>query len=265
MDRDSFATILVASSAIFREGLERILTAAGFHVAAAASSIADIPRSELSSRQHILLVIVAGKDRDAWRRDIELFRRQYPSEPIALLGSAEPVTDHGIADAFRAGANAYFFRPDPETFIKALELVMLGETILPAGFVSCMLQSAQPLASLPISLAEPPDHVEHNAIRRLSPREASILGCLVAGDSNKKIARNYSIAEATVSVHVKTILRKIRVRNRTQAAIWGLNNGIATGKLADDHFPEPVDDTSSPAISGPLGPIADTSLAQPRS
>ena len=60
---------------------------------------------------------------------------------------------------------------------------------------------------------------------QLSPREKSILRCLIEGDSNKSIARKIDIAEATVKVHVKAILRKIRVQNRTQAAIWAMNHG----------------------------------------
>ncbi|MFX5817298.1 LuxR C-terminal-related transcriptional regulator, partial [Acinetobacter baumannii] len=63
---------------------------------------------------------------------------------------------------------------------------------------------------------------------QLSPREISILQCLIEGDSNKCIARKINIAEATVKVHIKAILRKIRVQNRTQAAIWGLNHRPAT-------------------------------------
>ena len=53
-----------------------------------------------------------------------------------------------------------------------------------------------------------------------------ILRCIIEGDSNKCVARKIDIAEATVKVHVKAILRKIRVQNRTQAAIWGVNNGF---------------------------------------
>ena len=55
-----------------------------------------------------------------------------------------------------------------------------------------------------------------------------ILRCIIEGNSNKCIARKIDIAEATVKVHVKAILRKIRVQNRTQAAIWGINNGSHT-------------------------------------
>ena len=59
---------------------------------------------------------------------------------------------------------------------------------------------------------------------QLSARELEILKFLVAGDSNKAIARTCNLAESTVKIHLKTILRKIRVRNRTQAAIWAIQN-----------------------------------------
>jgi two-component system nitrate/nitrite response regulator NarL len=59
---------------------------------------------------------------------------------------------------------------------------------------------------------------------RLSPREKEILSHLVEGHSNKGIARILGITEATVKVHLKSLLRKIGVENRTQAAIWALSN-----------------------------------------
>jgi two-component system nitrate/nitrite response regulator NarL len=62
-------------------------------------------------------------------------------------------------------------------------------------------------------------------VPRLSYREACVLRFLVEGASNKVIGRNIEVAEATVKVHVKAILRKIRARNRTQAAVWAMNNG----------------------------------------
>jgi two-component system nitrate/nitrite response regulator NarL len=60
---------------------------------------------------------------------------------------------------------------------------------------------------------------------KLSEREAQILDSLVKGHANKVIARTCSITEATVKVHLKSILRKIQVANRTQAAIWALEHG----------------------------------------
>ena len=61
----------------------------------------------------------------------------------------------------------------------------------------------------------------------LSQREAQILDGLVKGHANKVIARTCDIVEATVKVHMKAIMRKIRVNNRTQAAIWAMENGYA--------------------------------------
>jgi len=62
---------------------------------------------------------------------------------------------------------------------------------------------------------------------KMSEREAQILDGLVKGLANKVIARKCDMTEATVKVHMKSILRKIRVDNRTQAAIWAMANGYA--------------------------------------
>jgi DNA-binding NarL/FixJ family response regulator len=76
--------------------------------------------------------------------------------------------------------------------------------------------------AMPPALAEPQslDIKDQDQPRlMLSGREAAILGGLVLGAANKVIAYQLKITEATVKVHVKAILRKIRVKNRTQAAI----------------------------------------------
>jgi two-component system, NarL family, nitrate/nitrite response regulator NarL len=72
------------------------------------------------------------------------------------------------------------------------------------------------------STAPASEHQSNDA--RLSPREKEILSHLVTGHSNKLIARHLGITEATVKVHLKSVQRKIRVENRTQAAIWALAN-----------------------------------------
>jgi two-component system nitrate/nitrite response regulator NarL len=68
---------------------------------------------------------------------------------------------------------------------------------------------------------------------RLSEREAQILNGLVQGHANKVIARSCDITEATVKVHMKSILRKIQVANRTQAAVWALEHGHFANKIKE--------------------------------
>jgi two-component system nitrate/nitrite response regulator NarL len=129
------------------------------------------------------------------------------------------VADHyrldELVSAFRAGANGYFADVMTcDAFIKSMELLMMGETIFPPALSFVLDSEGGILVTTDDGFAP-----------QLSPREKSILRCLIEGDSNKCIARKIDIAEATVKVHVKAILRKIRVHNRTQAAIWGVNHG----------------------------------------
>ena len=60
----------------------------------------------------------------------------------------------------------------------------------------------------------------------LSQRELDIIRRLADGHSNKTIAKELSITEATVKVHLKTVLRKMGVANRTQVAIWAVQHGV---------------------------------------
>jgi two-component system nitrate/nitrite response regulator NarL len=111
---------------------------------------------------------------------------------------------------------------------------MLGATILPPAILSILLRQKgevaasdaemgadsrrSPTALREVSSTQPP---------RLSGREQCVLRGLIEGSSNKIIARKYEIAESTVKVHVKAVLRKIRVNNRTQAAIWAMNHELS--------------------------------------
>jgi len=67
---------------------------------------------------------------------------------------------------------------------------------------------------------------------QLTGRQQAILRCICRGYSNKTIARTLDIAESTVKIHVKVILRKIGLKNRTQAAIWAIQNGLCPASEA---------------------------------
>jgi DNA-binding CsgD family transcriptional regulator len=115
------------------------------------------------------------------------------------------------------------------TLIKLLDLVMRGETILLAGLLpstdaSDDEQEAGQRVINDNKVPEDPLLLLESNVPEVSTREKCILRCLILGDSNKAIARKMDIAEATVKVHIKAILRKIRAHNRTQAAIWAMNN-----------------------------------------
>lgn len=231
MRQRPFATILVGPSALLREGLTRILSAANFRIVASASCVDEIVLTAPPQHGSILLIIDGGDDLDAVVGQVERFKEQHPAGRVAVLADRNLLGN--IVSAFRAGANAYFIKVAPcDAFIKSLELVMLGETILPAAVLSMVLDhevddedEREAIVRGVGKAAGVLLGVESNDTPRLSTRERCILKCLIEGDSNKVIARKIDIAEATVKVHVKAILRKVRVSNRTQAAIWAMNNG----------------------------------------
>lgn len=212
-----FMTLLVGPSELLREGLSRILDTAKFRILFSAACIHDLLKKPLSRHRPLLLIMdVGGTDTDAEFAQIADFKATYPTSHVVVLADHCRSTD--IVSAFRAGADAYLTKVAAyDTFIKALELVMLGQTVLPAE-TSKLIQDIR-------------DDTKERELSILSTRENSILRCLIEGESNKAIAREIDIAEATVKVHVKAILRKIRVRNRTQAAVWAMNHGAFTPEV----------------------------------
>jgi len=240
--RQSFATILVGKRILLREGLAKILRSANFRILASVSCVDDLVPNKLQSHPPLFLVVHTSQGFEAAVEQIELLRDQYPGGRIAI------VTDHfeldGMVTAFRAGANGYFLDGVTcDVFIKSIELVMMGETIFPPLFLSFVLGHEAGHISEMVLRDERNQAIlvttEDSLAPKLSAREKSILRCLVEGGSNKCIARKMDIAEATVKVHVKAILRKIGVQNRTQAAIWGMSNGS---------LPRPANDSALPSI-----------------
>jgi two-component system, NarL family, nitrate/nitrite response regulator NarL len=237
----AIATALVGPNALLREGLARILTSAGFRVVASASCTDDLVLAAGPKRRAALLIIDAADDLKAAVRQVEFFKSWCPDGRVAVLGDRDGRSD--IISIFRAGANAYFTKEAPcDALIKYLELVMLGETILPAAMLSAVIPHADHadddeergavLRGVESAIEDAP---ESRGPPQLSDREKCILNYLIEGESNKSIARKIDIAEATVKVHVKAILRKVRVQNRTQAAIWAMSNGSsirAIGKVS---------------------------------
>ena len=227
MKRQSFATVLIGKNILVREGIAQILREDHFQILASVSSVDELP-STLQSPQLLFLIVQAGDDFDLAVEHIRLVRDQHPDGRIAIVSNHDRPAE--LVSAFRAGASGYFANVDScDTFIKSIELVALGETFFPPAFLSFVLDTKSDQGT---KAALPDEHEraifvtpEDTVAPQLSPREQSILRCLIEGDSNKRIARKIDIAEATVKVHVKAILRKIGVHNRTQAAIWAKNHG----------------------------------------
>jgi two-component system nitrate/nitrite response regulator NarL len=279
-----YRAVVVGPNALIREGLARVLSAGNFFIFASVASLDDLVAELLPREEAFLLIIDVGNDLGAVIEKIAHFKDQNPAVRIVLLAQQQQVNE--IVSAFLAGVNAYLVNfPTFEIFIRSIELVMLGATILPPELLTRMTdrQNGNPdadngeVGDRETKFDQHNDSYidnagdEHNDIDRshatkmarfksgrtgeasagfdphLSARQKLILRCLLSGDSNKSIARKIAIAEATVKVHVKLILRKIQVRNRTQAAIWAMNHDDLISNEVGETFTAPLRVRRQPA------------------
>lgn len=131
-----------------------------------------------------------------------------------------------VAHAIRAGASGYLsYGLTFDSLVRSLELVAMGDSIVSNSFLSSVVGKERAGDCVPGAYGRDTKFAT-DEVESMSSLERLILHYLVVGESNKIIARRVSLTEAAVKVHVKTIFRKIRVSNRTQAAIWGLKSGL---------------------------------------
>jgi len=132
-------------------------------------------------------------------------RSQFPDSRIIMLTAFDG--DEGIHKALQAGAQGYVFKNSSgEKLIPALRAVVDGQRWIPK-------EVASQLAS-------------RKTFEELTMREVQVLNELAKGLANKEIADTLSITEHTVKTHLKSILGKLRVADRTEAVTTALQRGI---------------------------------------
>ena len=227
-------TYILQNDGLFREGLRLILSKTRFRPHGCAIDLEDL--SEVPDDRPVLFIVGVSENQAVICAKI---RSQYPLAFIVAV--ADDSNPRSLAGALEDGANAALFNSvSPDALVSTLQAVVNGKLILiDARLWPLEIQPkteerpSPPLANeIPWQAAD-----DAPAAMKLSAREIAILERIVRGDSNKHVARFFKIAEPTVKAHVKAIFRKIGANNRTQAAIWALNNRLfdqalgATGDL----------------------------------
>ncbi len=202
---DKIAVVIIDDHTLFREGLESLLKSRGIEVAA---SLGDGEKGielvrQLQPQAVLLDVRMPGID------GIKVLRRLIEhgiAAPIIILTTSRNEKD--LADAMKNGARGYFLKDmEPDGLVAALREVIAGNKVV----APAMREAYAHIASRPFDDADP--------VENLTPREREILHLLAEGQSNKMIANTLGISDGTVKLHVKSILRKLDVRSRVEAAI----------------------------------------------
>jgi len=207
---------LISSNDISREGLGNLLKSEGFEVCGALEDVSQIDPRDFDVAT---LFLLDSPPVEAQVEAVSSITQLMDNASVVVLASSFDLT--AMIDCFRSGARGYIIKAHRvQPLMAALKLAAIGERVLPPDLVDVLDQRMAP--KLPSS-----DSVAGLKAANLSPREVDVLACLIEGYPNKVIARELEVCEATVKVHVKAILRKLNVKNRTQAAIWANSRGIS--------------------------------------
>ena len=215
----------ICSNPLLRIGLETILAGGGFIIWPEA--INDLSMLPDIDEETPALFIIEGQDHmDQTLELVDQLRSRYADARLVML--ADHFQPDAVCAAWEAGVHGFCLSNcRREVLIKSLELVILGEVVLPSAFVLSMTEQSGNHGGL-LPNADFRNHEGHGSGgRKLSVREAQILQCLKDGDPNKVIARKLNLSESTVKVHVKAILKKVGACNRTQAALWATRHTAA--------------------------------------
>jgi two-component system nitrate/nitrite response regulator NarL len=217
---------------MLREGLKHVLSSTRFKLHPESLTGSEIALDREALDTPLLFILDAHLFSPRLTHGISSLKEQYSQARIVVLSDSFDLDDMRLV--FQSGADGYCLATTGcEALIKYLDLVMLGEMVFPsAALLDAIAGDRQdagdwkeePAVITPSTHASPLFDIKDSPIRTLSSREAEILQCLMHGAPNKVIARKLDVAEATVKVHIKAILRKIRVANRTQAAMWAVNH-----------------------------------------
>ena len=212
-------TILVVDDqALFREGLRTLLSVQpDFEVIGEAANGEEAVREANKKRPAVVLMDLQMPVLDGVAATRQL-RSAQPDSKVIVLTTFDD--DDYVFEGLRAGAVGYLLKDAPsEKLVEAIRAAARGESFLQPSVASKVIAEFTRLtdkrAQSDKSLVEP-----------LSGRELEILSLIARGDSNKEIAAALLIAEGTVKNHVTSILGKLAVRDRTQAALKGLELGL---------------------------------------
>lgn len=208
--------VLADANRLFREGLRRIIGNDRYEIVGEFASVSEaLAQFEMSDNNVRMLICDPGSIPEAEFAAMKTLKERMPTISIVIL--TDVLASNFLGLALASGADSYLPKNISSDALRySMEIVLLEEEIFPT-LMRVLCESALD--------AVPPQHaLSETPVPPLSLRETQILRCLMNGTSNKGIARELNMAEATVKVHLKSLLRKLNASNRTQAAIRGVND-----------------------------------------
>jgi two-component system, NarL family, response regulator LiaR len=206
--------VLIADDhAVVRQGLRTFLELQDdIEVMADAGDGEEAVAAALDGRPDVVLMDLVMPGLDGIEATRRILRERPATRVIALTSFLD---DDKVLAAVRAGAAGYLLKDvEPQELVRAIHTVHGGEALLDPAVTGTVMRELA-------GNTRPEDEVDI----RLTEREREVLALVARGLPNKLIARELGIAEKTVKTHVSSLLAKLGVTDRTQAALLAVRRG----------------------------------------
>lgn len=208
--------LLIDDHALFRVGLQGLLERRGIEVSMASDGRRGVIKA-LHEQPDVVLLDLRMPDMSGVEVLRELKAKSF-ERPVVVLTTSEE--DQDVANSLKAGASGYLLKDmDPDELVSVLSDIVKGQTVVAPRLTRLL---ADLVKHGPTTDTEAPT----SPFESLTAREFEILCHLAEGQSNKVIARHLNISDGTVKLHVKSILRKLDLHSRVEAAVMAVENGI---------------------------------------
>jgi two-component system, NarL family, nitrate/nitrite response regulator NarL len=208
----ALSVLIISRHTLVREGLKAMIADTSFRVVCERDSVRSAV--EQPAGNVALVLLGASLSSDLVVR-LKMLRAAYPHARTVCYSPSANLPLKTLNEIFGASIDGWLLSSSPPQVLRqSLDLIMIGESVLPFSLIASSFSDGTE-----------PRHEEQQpqstaAECAFSMREVQVLEILQTGKSNKAIARELGLAEATVKVHIKSVLRKLGASNRTEAAIW---------------------------------------------
>lgn len=211
--------LLIDDHTLVRKGLEQLLESRGVEIVASVGSGSEGIEQVQLLKPDIILLDMKMPDMNG-TETLKQLRAVGVNAPILMLTMSRE--EHDLQSALRHGAQGYLLKDmDPEDLVPALQDALRGNSVVAKELIGSLTRLVQGPSA---RTGETPPSTD--LLGALTPRELEILKHVAEGQSNKAIGRALDITDGTVKLHVKSILRKLSVRSRVEAAVLAVEHGL---------------------------------------